>query len=95
MAIAMFAVAGRLSAQASTPSQVPRAFDGHPDLSGIWQAVGTANWDLEKGVDAAAVPAQWVEFARRASNLTSLVVDPPNGRIPPLTEDSIPPLGRT
>ena len=38
---AMFAAAQPLSAQ------VPRAFDGHPDLSGIWQAAGTANWDLE------------------------------------------------
>ena len=25
---------------------VPRV-DGHPDLTGIWQAFGTANWDLE------------------------------------------------
>jgi len=38
------------------------------------------------GVEAAAVPQNWVEFARHASNLTSLVVDPPNGRIPELTE---------
>jgi hypothetical protein len=28
-------------------AQVPKAADGHPDLSGIWQALGTANWDLE------------------------------------------------
>jgi hypothetical protein len=28
-------------------AQVPKAADGHPDLSGIWQAMGTANWDLE------------------------------------------------
>jgi hypothetical protein len=28
-------------------AQVPRAGDGHPDMSGIWQAMGTANWDLE------------------------------------------------
>ena len=27
--------------------QVPRSSDGHPDLTGIWQAMGTANWDLE------------------------------------------------
>jgi hypothetical protein len=25
----------------------PRAIDGHPDLSGIWQALNTANWDLQ------------------------------------------------
>jgi hypothetical protein len=24
-----------------------RTFDGHPDLSGIWQTLSTANWDLE------------------------------------------------
>jgi len=25
----------------------PRAWDGHPDLNGIWQAIGTAHWDLQ------------------------------------------------
>jgi hypothetical protein len=45
-------------------------------------------WASQKGVDAAAVPANWVEFARRASALTSLVSDPPDGRIPPLTEEA-------
>jgi hypothetical protein len=44
------------------------------------------SWAHQKGVDAAAVPANWVEFARRASRQTSLVVDPPDGRIPPLTD---------
>jgi hypothetical protein len=28
-------------------AQAPKASDGHPDMSGIWQAMGTANWDLE------------------------------------------------
>ena len=28
-------------------AQVPKAADGHPDLSGIWQTLGTADWDLE------------------------------------------------
>jgi hypothetical protein len=26
---------------------MPTAWDGHPDLSGVWQAIGTAHWDLE------------------------------------------------
>jgi hypothetical protein len=34
-----------LSAQAST-YQAPR-LDGHPNLSGIWQAMNTADWDLQ------------------------------------------------
>ena len=27
--------------------RAPRAPDGHPDLNGIWQAINTAEWDLE------------------------------------------------
>jgi hypothetical protein len=42
-------------------------------------------WAHQKGVDAKAVPTNWTEFARRAPRQTSLVVDPPNGHIPPLT----------
>jgi hypothetical protein len=35
-------------AAAQTPSyRAPRAADGHPDLNGIWQALNTANWDLQ------------------------------------------------
>lgn len=30
-----------------TSYRAPRAADGKPDLSGIWQAHGTAHWDLE------------------------------------------------
>jgi hypothetical protein len=45
-------------------------------------------WARQKGVDAAAVPANWVEYARKTSRQTSLVVDPPDGRIPPLTEEA-------
>jgi hypothetical protein len=31
----------------SASAQVPRAYDGHPDLSGIWKTTSTANWNLE------------------------------------------------
>ena len=36
-----------VAGQAPTAGQVPRAPDGKPDLTGFWQAVNTANWDLE------------------------------------------------
>jgi hypothetical protein len=33
---------------AATPAvSKGRTFDGHPDLSGIWQTMSTANWDLQ------------------------------------------------
>jgi hypothetical protein len=44
------AAAGQPSSRAQNPSpgsQAPRAQDGHPDLNGIWQAVNTANWDIQ------------------------------------------------
>jgi hypothetical protein len=41
-----------------------------------------------RGVDSAPVPGHWGEFARRASHQTSQVVDPPDGRLPPLTPEA-------
>ncbi|MDE0165364.1 MAG: hypothetical protein OXL36_09725 [Bryobacterales bacterium] len=36
------------SVSASPPEyQAPRTPDGRPDLNGIWQALGTAHWDIE------------------------------------------------
>ena len=37
--------AGRGTAPA--PYRAPRAADGHADLSGIWQAMNSANWNLQ------------------------------------------------
>ena len=51
-AIAQAAVAVaplRIQAQGQTPAyRAPRLADGHPDLNGIWEAVNTANYDVER-----------------------------------------------
>ena len=31
---------------AAAQSEGARAWDGNPDLNGVWQAIGTAHWDL-------------------------------------------------
>ena len=38
--------AGLIAGQTASGG-VPRVWDGHPDLNGIWQAIGTAHWDLQ------------------------------------------------
>jgi hypothetical protein len=45
------------SPQSAAPEDpLPRAYDGHPDLSGIWQSMGTANWNLEAHEASAGPP---------------------------------------
>jgi hypothetical protein len=41
-----------LPAAAGPLAQVPKAADGHPDLSGVWQAMNTAHWNLEPHTSA-------------------------------------------
>src|SRR5213594_2184021 len=52
LALAVVTAAGQQRpAPARAPTfpayQAPHRADGHPDLSGIWQAFVTANWDLQ------------------------------------------------
>jgi hypothetical protein len=44
LTLAFFAMAGPAAAQ---KAQRVARIDGHPNLSGIWQALGTAYWDVE------------------------------------------------
>src|SRR2546421_11128757 len=39
--------AAMLSASSQEAYRAPRTTDGKPNLSGIWQALNTANWDLQ------------------------------------------------
>ena len=68
LAIVVASLAGRVQAQTQA-YRAPRAADGHADLNGIWQALNTANYDLEGhraraamalrlGPDNLPVPAQ-------------------------------------
>ena len=44
--VALSGLIAQSAAQAQT-EQFPRTAEGTPDLSGIWQAVGSASWDIE------------------------------------------------
>lgn len=45
-----------VSTAQTTESDVPRAWDDRPDLNGVWQAIGTAHWDLEDHPASAGHP---------------------------------------
>ena len=45
--VVVFGWVALAAAGQSEPYRAPRAADGNPDLNGIWQAVNTANYDLE------------------------------------------------
>jgi hypothetical protein len=54
---AALAFAGQAYSQDGGSAEMPRTAGGHPDLSGIWQTLNTAVWDLEAHSPSLGVPA--------------------------------------
>jgi hypothetical protein len=50
------ALAVAIPARAQDATDFPRAWDGHPDLNGVWQVMGTAHWNLEDHPPGAGLP---------------------------------------
>lgn len=63
--------------------EMPAPVDGKPNFNGVWQAIGTAHWNLE-GHSAAALPAFWQLGAIGAIPPGQSVVE--GGNIPYLPE---------
>jgi hypothetical protein len=81
-----------------TPFERPGNFAGKSSLSDeeaeefAQQRIESGNKDNRGGGAAADVERAyndfWWDFGKRVANQTSLVVDPPDGRVPPLTPDA-------
>jgi hypothetical protein len=56
LAHASVATASGDAAQAPAPAAIPRTPDGKPDLSGIWQVLNTAAWDIQDHAAQKGVP---------------------------------------
>ncbi|MFN0002264.1 MAG: hypothetical protein ACKVOF_05660 [Pseudohongiellaceae bacterium] len=52
----VFATFSGLTLAQNTASSFPLAWDGNPDLNGIWQTIGTAHWDLQDHIASAGLP---------------------------------------
>jgi hypothetical protein len=57
-AIAVLIVASLFVTRSSGQAQRPARLDGHPNFSGIWQALNEANWDLEAHAARAGMMTQ-------------------------------------
>ena len=83
MVVAAVLSLGPRPVAAQTPASLPRTADGRPDLSGVWQAVNTAAWDLEAHhatkdapaglgvVDGGEIPYQPWAAAKRDENFAN------------------------
>ena len=54
--VAVLLTASSALAQTTDTYTAPRAWDGNPDINGVWQAIGTAHWDLQDHQASAGLP---------------------------------------
>lgn len=57
IAAVVLAVASPFFASHVSAQDIPRMADGRPDLRGVWQALNTANWDIQDHGAELGVPA--------------------------------------
>jgi hypothetical protein len=77
LVLATAVAAASAQTQAGGPAyRAPRTASGQPDLNGIWQALNTANWDLEAH-EAAAGPVLQLGAAYAVPPGAGVVVDGP------------------
>src|SRR5476649_736467 len=66
-AVMLVANLSTAQAQGQTPAyKAPRTVDGKPNLSGIWQALTEANWDIQAHAAQAGPPEYGAMFAQPA-----------------------------
>jgi hypothetical protein len=82
LAAASAALAAPMIGNAQQQSARPERIGGHPNLNGIWQALGNAHWNLEAH-PAEALSDFWQLGAIGAKPAgQSVVTNPPDGKIP-------------
>jgi len=54
--VTLLLAAGTAMAQTTSPYSAARAWDGNPDINGIWQAIGTAHWNIQDHEASAGLP---------------------------------------
>src|SRR3954469_14282378 len=57
MSVALLMMISAATIGAQGPDAMPRGADGRPDLSGIWQVLNTAAWDIQDKAASLGGPA--------------------------------------